>query len=103
MKKINESFICINCGQEIPLASKTCRNHCPYCFTSLHVDWEIPWDRSSTCRWVMYPREYKIKDSDYKILFVCSKCGKKHRNKRAQDDEIVNLPGLIKDYEKYFQ
>jgi hypothetical protein len=51
----------------------------------------------------MYPREYKIKDSDYKILFVCSKCGKRHRNKRAQDDEIVNLPSLIKDYEKYFQ
>ncbi|MBO7095209.1 RNHCP domain-containing protein [bacterium] len=38
MKKINETFICTNCGQEVPLASKTCRNHCPYCFTSLHVD-----------------------------------------------------------------
>ncbi|MBQ2600698.1 RNHCP domain-containing protein [bacterium] len=38
MKKINESFTCINCKKEIPLAAKTCRNHCPYCFTSLHVD-----------------------------------------------------------------
>ncbi|MBR4633927.1 RNHCP domain-containing protein [bacterium] len=22
----------------MPLASKTCRNHCPHCFASLHVD-----------------------------------------------------------------
>ncbi len=103
MKKINESFICINCGKEIPLASKTCRNHCPYCFVSLHVDWDIPWDRAATCKWIMYPTEYQIKNSDYKILFVCSKCGKQHRNKRADDDEIINLPELIKSYEKYFQ
>lgn len=102
MKKINESFICINCGQEIPLAAKTCRNHCPYCFASLHVDWDVPGDRSATCKWVMYPVEYQLKNSDYKILFVCSKCGKKHRNKRADDDEITKLPELIKSYQKYF-
>ena len=103
MKKINESFICINCWREIPLASKTCRNHCPHCFVSLHVDGDVPWDRSSTCKWVMYPVEYQLKNSDYKILFVCSKCGKKHRNKRADDDEITKLPELIKLYEQYFQ
>jgi len=103
MKKINESFVCVNCGQEIPLASKTCRNHCPHCFASLHVDGNIPWDRSAICKWVMYPVEYQLKNSDYKILFVCSKCGKKHRNKRADDDEIIKLPELIKLYEIYFQ
>ncbi|MBQ5945300.1 RNHCP domain-containing protein [bacterium] len=26
----------------MPLAAKTCRNHCPYCFASLHVDGDIP-------------------------------------------------------------
>ena len=103
MKKINESFTCINCGKEIPLASKTCRNHCPYCFASLHVDWNIPGDRSSDCKAIMYPVEYMMKNSDYKILFVCSKCGKKHWNKRAEDDIIENLPDLIKSYNKYFQ
>ena len=102
MKKIKETFTCINCWKNIPLASKTCRNHCPHCFVSLHVDWNIPWDRSSTCKWIMYPVEYQIKKSDYKILFVCSKCGKKHRNKRAEDDEITKLPELIKFYEQYF-
>ena len=103
MKKINESFTCINCGKEIPLASKTCRNHCPFCFVSLHVDGDIPGDRSSECKWIMYPVEYMIKNSDYKILFVCSKCGKKHWNKRATDDIIENLPELINSYNQYFQ
>ncbi|MBO7095208.1 RNHCP domain-containing protein [bacterium] len=50
----------------------------------------------------MYPVAYQIKNSEYKILFVCSKCGKNHRNKRADDDEIIKLPELIKSYEKYF-
>ena len=103
MKKINESFTCVNCGKNIPLAEKTCRNHCPYCFTSLHVDGDIPGDRASECKWIMYPVEYILKNSDYKILFVCSKCGKKHRNKRATDDIIENLPALIKSYNQYFQ
>ena len=102
MKKINESFKCVNCGRQVPLASKTCRNHCPYCFVSLHVDGDVPWDRSSLCEWVMYPKEYQVKNSDYKILFVCSKCWKKHRNKRAEDDDIVNLPKMIKLYETLF-
>lgn len=103
MKKINESFICINCWKRVLQAPKTCRNHCPYCFVSLHVDWIIPWDRESTCKWIMYPAEYQIKNSDYKILFICSKCGKRHWNKRAEDDEIINLPNLIKKYESYLQ
>ncbi len=102
MKKINESFQCINCGKVVPIAVKTCRNHCPYCFVSLHVDWDIPWDRSSKCKWIMYPIDYKIKNSDYKILFACSKCGKRHRNKRSEDDEITELPDLIKTYQKVF-
>ena len=66
------------------------------------MDWDIPGDRSAMCKWVMYPVEYQVKNSDYKILFVCSKCGKKHWNKRADDDEIVKLPDLIKSYKKYF-
>lgn len=97
MKKINETFTCIECWKVVPLASKTCRNHCPFCFTSLHVDGEIPWDRASTCGWKMFPIKYEIKNSDYKILFACSKCGKTHRNKRAEDDEIINLTEKVKN------
>jgi len=47
MKKINESFVCIHCGEEIMQATKTCRNHCPKCFCSLHVDGDIPGDRAA--------------------------------------------------------
>ena len=62
MKKINESFICINCKKVISQASKTCRNHCPYCFVSLHVDGDIPGDRATACHGKMYPTAYEIKN-----------------------------------------
>jgi hypothetical protein len=50
----------------------------------------------------MYPIAYELKNSDYKILFQCEKCGKKHWNKRAEDDEITNLPEIIKKNLTYF-
>lgn len=91
MKKINESFECINCKKKIKPAPKTCRNHCPYCFTSLHVDDKTPWDRSSQCWWIMSPQKYIIKHWEIKVLFVCSKCQKQHRNKTTEDDNISKL------------
>lgn len=100
MKKINESFICVGCWNSIPLADKTCRNHCPFCFVSLHVDWDVPGDRSTECHGMMYPIDYILLNSDYKILFQCSQCWKLHWNKRAIDDEVVNLPDLIDEYKK---
>lgn len=102
MKKINETFTCIGCGKDIPTASKTCRNHCPHCFTSLHVDGDVPGDRTTSCHGKMYPISYEYKNGDRKILFQCSSCNKQHRNKRADDDQIENLPTYIADYQKYF-
>ncbi|PID34858.1 MAG: hypothetical protein CR971_01070 [candidate division SR1 bacterium] len=96
MKKINESFVCIGCGKEIPPAKKTCRNHCPYCFTSLHVDGEIPGDRSAECKGKMFPVEYFLKNGERKILFKCSVCGKEHWNKKAEDDDMTMLLSKIK-------
>jgi DNA-directed RNA polymerase subunit RPC12/RpoP len=102
MKTINEDFTCIECWKEIKKAEKTCRNHCPFCFTSLHVDWDIPGDRSTECHWKMYPTAYEMKNWDYRILFTCTKCWKNHWNKRATDDEIINLPSLIEKYREKF-
>lgn len=102
MKKINETFICINCKKEIPLASKTCRNHCPHCFTSLHVDWDIPGDRNTSCHGKMYPIQYYLANWTMKILFECEKCHKEHRNKRSEDDEVEKLNWLIIEYCKNF-
>lgn len=98
MKKINEWFICINCKKEISPAQKTCRNHCPYCFVSMHVDGETPWDRNTACQGIMYPTTFEIANWEFKILFECIKCWKKHRNKSSADDEILNLQKLIEEY-----
>lgn len=102
MKKINEEFSCVNCWKKISKADKTCRNHCPYCFVSLHVDMNVPGDRKSICWGKMYPTQYEIRNWDLKILFECAKCWKKHQNKKSRDDKIVKLDELINDYKKYF-
>ncbi len=100
MKKINETFLCLWCKKNVPLAQKTCRNHCPFCFTSQHVDWDIPGDRAAieTCWGAMYPTIYELKNGMIKILFICSKCGKTHWNKASTDDEIGELDAYIQKY-----
>ncbi len=100
MKKINESFPCLGCKKIVPAAAHTCRNHCPYCFVSQHVDGEIPGDRNAlvSCGGCMFPAMYEIKNGGMKILFICEKCGKKHWNKRLEDDEVEHLDEYIGKY-----
>lgn len=102
MKKINESFVCISCWKEIQKANKTCRNHCPYCFVSLHVDDVLPWDRLAQCKWLMYPISYIIKNWNIKIAFKCKDCWKIHHNNASDDDEIWNLDQHILNYKIIF-
>jgi len=102
MKKINEEFICIHCGKFVPVARRTCRNHCPYCFVSIHLDEQLPGDRASTCGWIMYPIEYELSNWIVKIKFKCSKCGHIHKNKAAEDDDLVALDTLVKKYKYLF-
>lgn len=99
MKKINETFTCLECGKTVPLAEKTCRNHCPRCFASQHVDGDIPGDRKGVpCGGAMYPRAYELKNGMTKIMFECVKCGKIHRNKAAVDDARGVLDEKILQY-----
>jgi DNA-directed RNA polymerase subunit RPC12/RpoP len=96
MKKINESFVCITCERTVPAAQRTCRNHCPYCLTSLHVDGPVPGDRATDCHGIMHPVAYETRQGDqYKILFQCRRCHKKHRNKSAPDDDITGLLTIV--------
>jgi DNA-directed RNA polymerase subunit RPC12/RpoP len=84
----NTSFVCANCNQEVlPLINGSYRNHCPFCLHSVHVDQDVPGDRLSTCHGLMRPIsiEYKSKKG-YQIVFQCTKCGQKSRNKVATDD-----------------
>ncbi len=95
MKKINEWFKCVWCQFEVPLADKTCRNHCSQCFLSLHVDGELPGDRNTSCHGQMIPIEYEIRNGETKIHSQCVICKKEHWNKIADDDNLWELDHKI--------
>lgn len=64
------------------------------------MDGQIPGDRATDCWKTMYPIAYEIKNGWMKIQFQCKACGKLHRNKRADDDEVENLDDYIKQYKE---
>lgn len=98
MNKVNDWFKCINCWNNISPANRTCRNHCNYCFVSVHVDDKIPWDRWSECEGIMYPIHYFISNWLTKVTFKCIKCWKNIQNKLANDDYISKLDECIEQF-----
>ena len=87
---IDEEFICENCGEKVPKAIDTARDHCPYCLYSKHVD-IMPGDRKNTCGGLLLPIGIeKFKDT-YKIIYKCKKCNKLHKNVMAKDDDIDKI------------
>jgi hypothetical protein len=46
---INESFACAACGRQVSPRTSGCRNHCPFCLVSRHVDIH-PGDRANQCQ-----------------------------------------------------
>ena len=64
------------------------------------MDGEIPGDRNTQCGGNMYPTAYEIRNGQLKIHFQCKQCGKPHRNKRADDDEVEKLDSYIKKYKE---
>ena len=86
--KINESFLCDHCGHSVPEAKKTCRNHCPKCLHSKHVD-VFPGDRSEECRGLLVPFAWEQDGQKGMMLwFRCQKCGAERRNKALTDDSV---------------
>ena len=91
--KIDEEFTCENCGNKVTKLGYTCRNHCPECLYSKHVDIN-PGDREETCHGLLVPTEIEINSKKgYIIIFKCIKCGAIRKNKAAEDD---NMELLIK-------
>lgn len=84
--KKNESFICLNCREEVLPAEKTCRNHCPLCLWSLHVD-DIPGDRACSCRGLMEPIKLEDGKKGFSIVHRCTSCKMVKRNKVLPDDD----------------
>lgn len=95
--KNDESFVCKNCGAEVPKLGKTSRDHCPKCLFSLHVD-IMPGDRANSCRGLMKPTaiEWNAKKNTYTIVYKCTKCGEIHRNKMADDDDFEKILEISK-------
>lgn len=92
--KIDEEFICHHCGKKVEKLGYTCRNHCPSCLHSKHVDIN-PGDRAENCHGVLKPVSVEIDSKKgYVIIFKCEKCGVIRKNKAAEDDNIDLIIGL---------
>ena len=91
--KLDNSFICENCGKEVNKLGYTSRDHCPFCLYSKHVDIN-PGDRENPCKGLLKPIEIeKFKDT-FKIIYKCQTCNQLHKNIIASDDDfdlIINL------------
>lgn len=86
--KMDEEFICENCGKKVERLGYTCRNHCPNCLHSKHVD-IYPGDREETCHGLLKPVSVEIDSKKgYVIVFKCEKCGAIRKNKVAKDDNM---------------
>ena len=57
--EIDEEFICEHCGKLVPKLEYSCRNHCPYCLHSKHVD-KNPGDRAEECHGDLEPVSLEI-------------------------------------------
>ncbi|WP_134160337.1 RNHCP domain-containing protein [Alicyclobacillus sacchari] len=81
----NESFTCMNCGLQVQPSERTCRNHCPHCLYSVHLD-IFPGDRQANCGGIMEPLriEYNPRKG-YQIVHRCQRCGHESRNIVLQD------------------
>ena len=86
--EIDEEFICENCGKNVSKLGYSCRNHCPYCLHSKHVDIN-PGDRAETCGGSLQPIGVEMSNrKGYVITFECKKCGAIRKNKAAEDDDM---------------
>ena len=95
--KINESFPCAQCDHSVPASSATCRDHCPRCLHSLHVDVN-PGDRAAGCGGLLVPRAYsQHKKKGFLIHYECKICGTAKVNRFLDVDahEADRLEALL--------
>ena len=83
----NESFICDHCGAAVqPLTNGSCRNHCPFCLHSKHLD-VVPGDRSARCGGTMECIGVQQNSKrGWMLVHRCTRCGALRRNRAALDD-----------------
>jgi len=86
-----ENFTCEKCGESVVGTGYT--DHCPVCLYSKHVDIN-PGDRASGCGGLMEPASVESIGGEYKIYYICQRCGYKHRVKSAPADNFDVLAEL---------
>lgn len=96
----NESFQCVVCGFRVPPAAGTCRNHCPSCLASLHVD-VFPGDRAEQCGGIMDPVSAEIRSGKTVITHRCRTCGSIRTCKRSADDTLDAVLALMNTRQQY--
>ena len=75
-------------GKKVNKLGYSCRNHCPSCLHSKHVD-KNPGDREETCHGILEPIGIETNSKKgYVIIFKCKKCGMIRKNKVAEDDDM---------------
>lgn len=91
--EVDEAFTCEKCGFRVDRLGYSCRDHCPNCLYSKHVD-KNPGDRKNKCHGLLKPVGMeKFKDT-YKIVYLCEKCEKERKNVMAKDDNMNVLINL---------
>ncbi len=97
--KLDESFVCANCGKTVLPLGYTSRNHCPFCLWSVHLDIN-PGDRASDCGGMLEPVSAvpNTKKGGYTIIHKCRKCGEIRKNKSCHEAKVQpdNLSLIIK-------
>lgn len=92
----DEAFICEHCRKEVFPLQYSARDHCPFCLFSKHVD-HNPGDRNNSCHGMLRPIGIEKFKHTYKIVFECMKCGERHRNIMANDDNMDIIIELSKN------
>ena len=83
----NERFTCAHCGMDVlPTTNGSCRNHCPRCLWSMHLD-DVPGDRSANCGGLMRPIAVQQDNRrGWMIVHRCTRCGVVRRNGACLND-----------------
>lgn len=94
--EIDEPFICEVCGENVSTLGYTCRDHCPKCLCSKHVD-KDPGDRLENCKGILRPIGLENNSKKgYSIIYKCEKCGAIRKNKMASDDDFELMLDIVK-------
>ena len=84
----NDPFTCEACGRAVPPRAAGCRNHCPFCLASKHVDIN-PGDRANSCQGLMDAIDYELSSKKGLVLvYRCRRCGEVTRNMAAHEDPV---------------